>query len=133
MQQQLKVIQQQKYFEELKQEEDTAVAWAYLEAITDSLCWSGFGNILAAGLPTPAEKVGMLLSRNATSPPPILSENNIQGISPDTQVRVTQLHHSNHVISGRHPFTERQCCSAGFHGELIDIKRVHQASSVRSL
>ena len=55
--------------------------------MSDALCWGGFDNISAAGSPTPAEKVGMLLSRNVMpSPPSILSEDDTEGIPPDTGV-----------------------------------------------
>ena len=88
MQQQLKSMQQKIYLKQIKQEEEAAVAKACLEVMSDALCWGGFDNILAAGLPTLAEKVGMLLSGDGiSSPPSILSEDNPEGISPDTRVR----------------------------------------------
>ena len=86
-QQRLKVMQQQIHLEQLKREEEAPIPQARLGAMSDALCWGGFDNILADGLPTLAEKVRMLLSRNATSPvPSIQSEDNIEGIPPDTRV-----------------------------------------------
>ena len=47
-QQQLKATQQQIHLEQLKREEEAAVAQAHLDAMSDTLCWGGFDNILAA-------------------------------------------------------------------------------------
>ena len=73
-QQQLKATHQQIHVKQLKREEEATVVQTRLEAITEALHWDEFDNISAAGLPTPVEKVEMLLSRSATSlPPSILS------------------------------------------------------------
>ena len=73
MQQQLKATQQLIHLEPLKWKEEAAVAKTHLEAMFDALCWGGFDNISADGLPASAEKVGMHLSRDATSSLPIHS------------------------------------------------------------
>ena len=49
MQQGLKATHQQTHLEQLKREEEAAVAQACLEAMSDALCWGTFDNILAAG------------------------------------------------------------------------------------
>ena len=71
----------------MKWEKEATVAQSGLEAMSDTLYWDEFDNISAVGLPTPAEVVGMPLSRDATSlPPSILSEDDSEGIPQDTQV-----------------------------------------------
>ena len=131
-QQQLKTMLQQIHLEQLKWEEEAAVAKACLEAMSDTLCWGGFNNISADGLPTPAKKVGMLLSRNATSTQLIQSEHDIDGIPPNTWVQADPTMSLEPVSFQRPPFTSSQSCSTSIHGELTNIKCVQQASSVCS-
>ena len=72
--------------DQLRWEDEAAVTKACLEAMSGTL--SKFDNTLTAGFPTLSEKVGILLSRNTTSPPPyILSDNDTENIPQHTQVR----------------------------------------------